>query len=99
MNLIGMKARKAFRHKINSKKKNKVLNDYAKLLTKEKKLIIYQNSKDIKFARKIGLSQNLIDRLKLNQKKIDNIKNSIIKIAKLKDPVNTILNKWKGLMV
>ena len=37
MNLIGMKARKAFIHKISSKKKNKVLNDYAKLLAKKKK--------------------------------------------------------------
>ena len=95
MNLIGKKAQKAISHKINSKKKNKVLNDYAKLLDKEKKLIINQNLKDIKFAKKIGLNENLIDRLKVNQKKIDNIKNSIIKIAKLKDPVNTILNKWK----
>ncbi len=94
MNLIGAKARRASRYKINSKKKNKVLNDYAKLLEKEKKLIINQNLKDIKFAKKIGLNENLIDRLQLNQKKIDNIKNSIIKIAKLKDPVNNILNKW-----
>ena len=95
MNLIGMKARKASRHKINSKKKNKVLNDYAKLLDKEKKLITNQNLKDIKFAKKIRLNENLIDRLQLNQKKLDSIKNSIIKIAKLKDPVNNTLNKWK----
>ncbi len=95
MNLIGTNARKALRHKINSKKKNKVLNDYAKLLDEKKKLIIYQNLKDIKFAKKIGLKENLIDRLQLNQKKINNIKDSIIKIAKLKDPVNNTLNKWK----
>ncbi len=95
MNLIGMKARKASRHKINSKKKNKVLNDYAKLLDKEKKLITNQNLKDIKFAKKIRLNENLIDRLQLNQKKLDSIKNSIIKITKLKDPVNNTLNKWK----
>ena len=95
MNLIGMKARKASRYKINSKKKNKVLNDYAKLLDKEKKLITNQNLKDIKFAKKIRLNENLIDRLQLNQKKLDSIKNSIIKIAKLKDPVNNTLNKWK----
>ena len=62
---------------------------------KKKKLIIYQNLKDIKFAKKIGLKENLIDRLQLNQKKINNIKDSIIKIAKLKDPVNNTLNKWK----
>ena len=95
MNLISLKARKASQHKINSKKKNKVLNDYAKLLEKEKKFIINQNLKDIKFAKKIKLKENLIDRLKLNQKKLDNIKNSIIKISKLKDPVNNTLDKWK----
>ncbi len=94
MNLIGMKARKASRNKINSRKKNKVLNDYAKLLDKEKKLIINQNLKDIKFAKKIKLSKNLIDRLRLNQKKLDGIKKTVIKITKLKDPVNNTLNKW-----
>ncbi len=95
MNSIGTKAQKAIKQKINSNKKNKVLIDYAKLLDKEKKIIINQNLKDIKFAKKIGLSENLIDRLKLNQKKIDSIKDSIIKIAKLKDPVDNTLSKWK----
>jgi len=94
MNLIGIKARKASNQKIDPKKKNKVLNDYAKLLNKEKKLIINQNFKDVRYAKKIQLKENLIERLQLNQKKIDNIKNSIIKIAKLRDPVNNTLNKW-----
>ena len=102
MNSIGIKARKAYGYKINTKKKNKVLNSYAKLLETEKKFLINQNLKDIKFARKIKLKENLIDRLRLDQKKIDNIKNSIIKITKLKDPVNIVLNKWKrsnGLII
>jgi glutamate-5-semialdehyde dehydrogenase len=102
MNLIGLRARKASMHKIDSKKKNKILNDYAKLLDKEKKFIINQNLKDIKFANKIRLNENLIDRLQLNQKKLDNIQNSIIKISKLKDPVNNTLDKWKrpnGLII
>ena len=102
MNLIGLRARKASMYKIDSKKKNKVLNDYAKLLDKEKKFIINQNLKDIKFAKKIKLKENLINRLRLNQNKLDIIKNSIIQVAKLKDPVNNILDKWKrpnGLII
>ena len=95
MNLIGSKARKACENKINTKTKNKVLNHYVKLLDKEKKFIISQNLKDIKFAKKIGLKENLISRLLLNDKKLNSIKNSIIKIAKLKDPVNKTLSKWK----
>ncbi len=37
MNLIGVKARKASEIKIDTKIKNKVLNDYALLIDKEKK--------------------------------------------------------------
>ena len=95
MKLIGIKAKKAFKCRADTKTKNKVLTNYAQLIEKEKKFIIFQNLKDIKFAKKIGLKKNLINRLKLNEKKIDDIKNSIIKIAKLKDPVNNTLDKWK----
>ena len=84
MNLIGIKARKACENKINTKTKNKVLDHYAKLLDKEKKFIISQNLKDIKFSKKIELKENLINRLLLNEKKLNDIKDSIIKISKLK---------------
>ncbi len=94
MKLIGTKAQKSCENKINSKKKNLVLNDYANLLNKEKKLILNQNLKDVKFAKKIKLKENLINRLQLNQEKLNNIKNSVIKIAKLKDPVDNTLDKW-----
>tara|TARA_B100000575_G_C23098720_1_gene633831 strand:+ start:44 stop:1294 length:1251 start_codon:yes stop_codon:yes gene_type:complete len=93
--LIGFRAKKASKHKVNTKTKNKVLVHYAKLLHKEKKFIIDQNLKDIKFAKKNGLKDNLISRLLLNEKKLISIKKSIIKIAKLRDPVNIILDKWK----
>ena len=95
MKLIGIKAREVSKYKINTKTKNKVLNYYAKLLNKEKKFIISQNLKDIKFANKIRLNENLINRLQLSEKKIDEIRNSVIKIAKLKDPVDVTLDNWK----
>jgi glutamate-5-semialdehyde dehydrogenase len=95
MNLIGIKARKASSKKISTKTKNKVLKDYAKLLDKEKNFILKENTKDIRFAKNKGLKDNLINRLLINEKKLDDIKNSILKIEKLKDPINVILNKWK----
>ncbi len=95
MNLIGIKARKASEYKVNTKVKNKVLNDYAKLIKSEKKFIINQNSKDINYARKTGLKENLIKRLHLNENKLNGIINSILKIAKLRDPIDKTLNKWK----
>ena len=95
MNLIGIKARKASEYKVTTEVKNKVLNDYAKLIKNEKKFIINQNSKDINYARKRGLKENLIKRLHLNENKLNGIINSILKIAKLRDPINNTLEKWK----
>ena len=70
MNLIGIRARKASEKKITTKMKNKVLNHYAKLIIQEKKFIISQNLKDIDYAKKKGLKENLIKRLHLNEIKL-----------------------------
>ena len=95
MNLVGIKSRKASSKKISTNVKNKVLNKYAQLLDEEKKLILRENAKDIKFAQNKGLKDNLINRLKIDDLRLKDIKNSIKKISKLKDPVDVILKKWK----
>ena len=94
MNLIGLKAKKAFLERVNSKDKDRVLNEYASLLDKEKKSILRANTKDIIFASKKKLKNNLIERLSIDQKKLTYIKNSIKKIARLNDPVDNSLKKW-----
>ena len=40
----------------------------------------------------------MIQRLELNEKKIEDIVSSIKQISRMKDPVNVILKKWKDLM-
>jgi glutamate-5-semialdehyde dehydrogenase len=94
MNLIGQNAKKASLEKVNTSLKNKILKRYALLLDKEKDSIIKANTKDLKFALKKRLKDNLIDRLTIDSKKLDNIRNSIKKIIKLKDPVDNTLEKW-----
>ena len=94
MKLIGIKSRKASERKVDINTKNKVLNFYAKLLDKEKKLILKENLKDVKFAKNKGIKKNLIRRLEIDEIKLKNISNSINKISKLKDPVNVTLKKW-----
>ena len=54
-----------------------------------------RNLKDIDYAKKIGLKDNLVKRLLINETKLKDIQNSIIKISKLKDPINNTLEKWK----
>ena len=95
MRLIGQNARKALLKKINTKVKNKILKRYASLLDKEKNSIIIENTKDVKFALNKGLKNNLIDRLTITHKKLNNIRNSIIEITRLKDPVDITLEQWK----
>ena len=92
---MGKKSKKAFAQKLSPQKKDKVLKDYYHLIIKNKKLIIDQNKKDIKVAKKKKINNNLIQRLVLNDKKISNIIASIKKIIKLKDPTNRILEKWR----
>ena len=92
---IGKKSKKAFSNQINSKKKDRILKDYYRLIEKNKKLILNENKKDIKNAIKKKVKDNLIKRLILDGKKISDIVNSIKKIIKLKDPTNIVLEKWK----
>ena len=102
MNLIGKNAKKAFLKKIDTNTKNKVLRKYTLLIKKQRKLILKENAKDIKFAIKNKINSSLIDRLILNSKKINLIIKSIEKIIKLKDPENIVLEKWKrpnGLLI
>ena len=102
LRIIGENAQKAFNYKINKKKKNKVLKKFLILVKKNKLKIINQNKKDIIIAKKKRLRKNLIDRLELNSKKIDQIVKSINSISKLKDPINITLDKWNrpnGLII
>ena len=92
---IGKKARNASKNKINSKLKNKVLDKYIFLIKKNRRLIIKQNNKDIKDALKKDLRSNLIDRLIIDNKKLNSICTAIKNVRKLKDPINVTLKKWK----
>ena len=94
LNLIGKKSKKAFLNKIDTNTKNKVLNNFASLINKKRKFIILQNKKDIKNASKKKLKENLISRLMLNSKKIDQMIISIKTISKFKDPTNISLSEW-----
>jgi len=95
LNKIGQNSKIAFRNKINSKKKNKVLNDFCSLIIKNEQKIISENKKDIKFAKSKKLKENLINRLSLNSEKIKSIIKSINTVIKLKNPVDIELSKWK----
>jgi glutamate-5-semialdehyde dehydrogenase len=81
--------------KASSKQKNSALIKMAEALQERKKELIRENRKDIKFAEKKGLSKALIDRLTLNEKRINEMAQGLFEIAALPDPVGEIIKMWK----
>ena len=93
LNKIGLKSKTAFRklNKVSIKKRNKILETYSKELYKNKEKIIKENNKDVKNCKR----KDLVDRLIINKKSIENIRNSINQIAKFKDPLGKVIEKWR----
>ena len=67
--------------------KNAALTAMASTLKKKAKELIAANRKDVQFAREKGLSKALIDRLTLNEKRIDEMAQGLVEVAALPDPV------------
>ena len=90
---IGINAKLAYEKlkTIDHKKRQEVLTIYSNLLKKNKSKLIKQNLKDLKNAKR----KKLIDRLILNEKRIEDIRGSISEIIRFKDPLNKVLEKWK----
>ena len=90
---IGINAKKAFEDlkKIKHQRIKKVLEDYNKALLKNRKNIIRENLKDVKSVKR----KHLVDRLILNEKRIEGIRFSINQIAKFKDPIGKVIEQWQ----
>ncbi len=89
---IGKNARKAFEDlkSIEHDKIKKVLIDYNKSLLKNKRKIIKENLIDVNNVKR----KHLVDRLILNEKRIEGIRHSINEIAKFKNPLGKVLESW-----
>ena len=71
--------------------KNKILNEAIKLIKKNQARIIKANQKDLRLAKENHLSASKIDRLTLDETKINGLINSIREIIKMPDPIGKIL--------
>ncbi|MBK8399106.1 MAG: glutamate-5-semialdehyde dehydrogenase [Leptospiraceae bacterium] len=71
--------------------KNDVLKHLADSLIKNKDRIIKENEKDISAGKEKNLSPALLDRLLLNDKRIESLAKSVLEIAALPDPVGEVV--------
>jgi glutamate-5-semialdehyde dehydrogenase len=76
------------------KLRNDVLLAMATALRSERSAIVEANAKDLAYAKENGLSSAMIDRLMLDEKRINAMAESIETIASLRDPLGRTLDGW-----
>ena len=104
MEKIGEKGKLASLHlsNVNIDKRNSVLRQFSQYLKTNVQSILNSNKKDISNAKSKKIKDSMIDRLKLNNKKIVQMRNSVEEIIKFKDPLGKTLSSWKrpnGLII
>ncbi|MCG6552091.1 MAG: glutamate-5-semialdehyde dehydrogenase [Candidatus Magnetominusculus sp. LBB02] len=78
-----------------TQRKNAILAKMAAALVKEKDYLISENQKDTNAAKEKGLSEAMIDRLTLNEKRIAEMADGLIEVSQMADPVGEISNMHK----
>ena len=78
--------------KLSTIQKNRLLTDIAELLKQNTAQILVANSQDLGAAQDNGLSEAMIDRLKLTPQRINAIAEAVLAIAGQLDPVGSIQN-------
>ena len=74
--------------------KNRTLLRASEILDSEREKIKEENEKDLQTARELGLRESVIDRLLLNDKRIDGMIKVLRDVASLPDPVGEVIRMW-----
>ncbi len=101
---LGKRAKKAERVLMtaSAEQKNKVLGFIAEALIENTQYIIEENKKDIAAAREKGMSESMIDRLMLDEKRIKGISDAAKELIALSDPVGKVISgttRPNGLLI
>jgi len=79
---------------ISGREKNRILREMAQALRANSESLVNQNKKDMEDGEKNNLSSALMDRLFLDESRIDAMAVAIEEIAALKEPVGKVLDGW-----
>ncbi|OMC84555.1 glutamate-5-semialdehyde dehydrogenase [Viridibacillus sp. FSL H8-0123] len=85
-----------------TQEKNETLQKIAEQLLIDKEYIIEENNKDIEAGSEKGLSESVLDRIFLNEKRIQDMSDAILLLVKLNDPVGEVIEdiqKENGLHI
>lgn len=76
---------------LEAEEKNKILLQIAQALSANAERILQENAKDYAIAEENGMSQGLLDRLKLTRERIEGMAEGIRQITELSDPVGQVI--------
>lgn len=75
--------------------KNRALLSMAEKLWERRDFIFERNAEDVEAARRANLSPAFIDRLLLNEGRLESICKGLLEVAALPDPIGEIIEGWK----
>lgn len=78
-----------------TEQKNNALRAAAAALRADVAEILVENEKDLAFAREKGIRESLMDRLVLNDDRLEAVAKGLEDIAELSDPVGSVMAEWE----
>lgn len=87
---------------LSTEEKNRLLERVARALEEKKEYVLEANARDIKKAEEAGMQEGLLDRLRLNASRIDQMAVGLRQVAALEDPIGEVLHMKKrpnGLLI
>ncbi|AQQ55211.1 glutamate-5-semialdehyde dehydrogenase [Planococcus lenghuensis] len=88
--------------KLTTDQKNRALHQIASALVREQEFILAKNDKDIVAGRNSGMTESLLDRLRLDEGRLQDMAEALVQLTGLADPVGEVLEKWErpnGLVI
>jgi glutamate-5-semialdehyde dehydrogenase len=80
---------------LSSDEKNTILREMAAAIRQRVPELLAANAKDLEAGRQKGLSNAMLDRLMLDEKRIEAMAAGIDQVATLPDPVGQVLDSWE----
>lgn len=93
MEILGKRAKDASREgaKLGTDAKNRGLLSVAAELIRQKDYLLEENEKDVAAAREKGIKESLVDRLQLNDARIEGMAEGLRQVVALEDPIGEVL--------
>lgn len=99
---IQAKSAAAFLAQASTSQKNAALKTMSRALLEQTELVLEANKRDLSSAKENGIAETMLDRLMLNEERLQAMADGILQIADLPDPIGLVDGMWKtdtGLMI